>query len=183
MQRNAAIDIQTALLMTHLEATGDGAPSLEEKQQMLSEIRRHSADDSARVDLILLKRIEKMASGLMEADENQKKLRALVEEMTKPPWHPAVLLGTQDTDFGPSAMVMHGNMRRIVSIGDGIDTETLNAGDEVLLGNNLNVIMARSSYSGFSSGQTAMFDRYTPDRRLILKVRDEEIIVCPVGCL
>jgi proteasome-associated ATPase len=183
MQRNAAIDIQTAMLMAHLEATGEGAPSLEEKQQMLADIRNHSPDAACQVDRGLLRKIEKMASGLRVADENQKKLHALIEEMTKPPWHPATLLGIQETDFGPAALVMHGNMRRIVSIADGIDTASLNAGDEVLLGSNLNAIMARSPYARFASGQTAMFDRYTPDRRLIIKVRDEEIIVCPVGDL
>ncbi len=169
--------------MTHLEATGEGAPSLEEKLQMLSEIRGHSTDAAARMDHSLLKTIEQMASGLKEADENQKKLRALIQKLTASPWHPAILLGIQDSDSEPSAMVMHGSMRRVVSVDDEIDTASLNVGDEVLLGNNLNVIMATSSYGRFSSGQTAMFDRYTQDRRLILKVRDEEVVVCPVGDL
>ncbi len=181
MSRSAAIDIQTALLINHLEAAGEDAPPLEDKLQMLSEIRNHSTDASARIDHSLLKTIEKMASGLREADKNQKKLRALIQKLTASPWHPAILLGIQESDSGPSAMVMHGSMRRVVSVCDEIDSASLNVGDEVLLGSSLNVIMARSSYACFSSGQTAMFDRYTENRRLVLNARDEEIVVSPIG--
>lgn len=179
MHRNAALDIESALYMTRVRATGDGAPSIDEKKRMLALIRNRSADASAQADHQLLEELEKLACGLTEAAANQKKLRSVIENLTAPPWHTAVLLGLEDTGIGPAALVLHGTMRRMVGIGHEMDASSLKVGDEVLLGSNLNVIMARSPYALPSSGQTAVFERYTRDRRLILKVRDEEIVVCP----
>ena len=74
-------------------------------------------------------------------------------------------------------MVMYGTSRRVVTLSDEIDPYSLAVGDEVLLANELNVVIGRSPYNLFQSGETASFDRYLPDRRLVLKHRDEEVIV------
>jgi proteasome-associated ATPase len=183
MHRNATIDIQTAMHMQLLQSTGEGAPSIEEKQGMLAEIRNRSADASDHIDRHLLGQLEKLASGLQEAKNSQKELHSIIDNLTAPPWHPAILLGLEETAFGKAALVLHGGIRRIVNISGDIDSASLVVGDEVLLGSKLNVIMARSPYSSPASGQTAVFERYTPDRRLVLKVRDEELIVYPSGSL
>jgi proteasome-associated ATPase len=47
----------------------------------------------------------------------------------------------------------------------------------------LNVVVGKSPYSFFSNGETASFDRYMPDGRLVIKVRDDEIIVDPADSL
>ena len=47
----------------------------------------------------------------------------------------------------------------------------------MLLGGELNVVVGKSPYSFFQSGDTASFDRYMPDRRLVIKHRDDELIV------
>ncbi len=181
MQRNATIDIQTAVIMAQLQACGEGAPPLEEKQRLLAEIRSHSAEASNRVDCLLLEYMGKLGSGLKEAQASQAKLRDLIEKLTAPPWHPATLLGLEDTGWGLAAMVLHGSMRRVVGIGEEVDTDSLRVGDEVLLGSDLNVLMAKSPYGRPVCGQTAQFDRYTQDRRLVLKARDEEIVVSAGG--
>ena len=183
MQRNATMDVQTALIVAQLQAFGEGAPPLEEKQRLLVEIRNHSAEVASRVDHLLLEHLQKLGSGLKEAQANQAKLRTLIEKLTSPPWHPAILLGLEDTGRGQAAMVLHGNMRRVVSIGDEVEAELLEVGDEVLLGSELNMLMARSPYARPACGQTAQFERYTQDRRLVLKARDEEVVVRAAGDL
>jgi proteasome-associated ATPase len=70
-----------------------------------------------------------------------------------------------------------------VRISEEVDAYALMPGDEVLLGNELNVITAKSPYAFFQSGETATFDRYTPDRRLVLKWRDEEVVVDAAGSM
>jgi proteasome-associated ATPase len=64
-----------------------------------------------------------------------------------------------------------------VSITDDIDPYSLAIGDEVLLADELNVVIGRSPYNLFQSGETASFDRYLADGRLVLKHHDEEVIV------
>jgi proteasome-associated ATPase len=80
-------------------------------------------------------------------------------------------------------LVMNGNSRRVVTIADNVESSALAVGDEVLLGSELNLIVAKSPLHFFQSGETASFDRYTPDRRLVLKWRDEEIVVDPAASL
>jgi len=62
----------------------------------------------------------------------------------------------------------------------GCEVSGLRSGDEVLLASAGNVILYRSPYLAFSGGETAAFDRYV-GTRLVLKVRDEEIVADPVG--
>src|SRR6185503_2204819 len=94
-----------------------------------------------------------------------------------------VFLGLVPTDTGTSAMITWGTSRRVVRISEEVDETNLRPGEEVLLGNELNVIVGKSPYHFFHSGETASFDRYTPDRRIVLKWRDEEIIVDVAGSL
>jgi proteasome-associated ATPase len=80
-------------------------------------------------------------------------------------------------DDREAAMVMYGASRRVVTISDEVDPYSLVAGDEVLLADELNVVVGKSPYNCFQSGETASFDRYMPDRRLVIKHRDDELIV------
>ena len=82
---------------------------------------------------------------------------------------------------GPAALVWQGNRRRVVLLSDDIDQETLVPGDEVLMSAELNLVVEKSPYSALTGGETALFDRYDPGGRLVLRVRDEEIVVDAVG--
>jgi hypothetical protein len=46
MSRNATMDVRTALLLEHLKAVGEEAPSSDEKQRMLADIRSRLTDAS-----------------------------------------------------------------------------------------------------------------------------------------
>jgi proteasome-associated ATPase len=175
---------QIQFLLERLISVGADAPLLDEKLRLLEEIRSYSREMGQRADRFLLEEMSALEAGLGEARVNQEKLRELLEKMTTPPWHPAVFLGLVPVDDGvEAAMITWGASRRVVRIGDEVDASKLLAGDEVLLGNELNVIVGKSPYDFFQSGETASFDRYTADRRMVLKYRDEEVVVDAAGAL
>jgi ATP-dependent 26S proteasome regulatory subunit len=154
-------------------ATGEDAPSLEEKVRFLQDLRRHSEELGRQADRFLVDQVAHLHQGLIEAQENQKKLKAVLEKLSATPWHPAVFLRPVATPLGQRVMVMHGSSRRVVELADGVDLDSLAIGDEVFLGNELNVVMGKSPCGIPQCGETAFFDRYTSDRRLVLKWRDE----------
>ena len=57
------------------------------------------------------------------------------------------------------------------------DSHDLRPGDEVFLNQELNFIVAKSQWGAPRFGETAVFERYTEDRRLVLKQRDDEVVV------
>jgi proteasome-associated ATPase len=160
-----------------LMATGEDAPSLEEKVRFLQDLRRHSEELGRQADRFLVDQVAHLHQGLIEAQENQKKLKAVLEKLSATPWHPAVFLRPVATPLGQRVMVVHGSSRRVVELADGVDLDSLAIGDEVFLGNELNVVMGKSPCGIPQCGETAFFDRYTSDRRLVLKWRDEEVVV------
>jgi proteasome-associated ATPase len=164
-------------LLHELTAVGEGAAPIEEKVQLAQLIRSQSRDSARRVDHFLIDEATRMRQGLTEALDNQQKLQVILDELTSPPWHPAIFLGLAPMESREAAMVMYGNSRRVVTIGEDLDPYSLAVGDEVLLGNELNMVVGKSPYEFFQSGETATFDRYMTDRRLVIKHRDDEIIV------
>jgi proteasome-associated ATPase len=177
MTRPPRQDADITALLSPLIAVGEGAPSLEEKLRLAQLIRAQSRDAGKQVDTFLIDEINRTRMGLLDARDNQSKLQAMLDELTSPPWHPAIFLGLAPMDTREAAMVMYGNSRRIVTLADDIDPYSLAIGDEVLLADELNVVISRSPYNLFQSGETASFDRYLNDGRMVLKHRDEEVVV------
>jgi len=149
----------------------------EEKVRFLQDLRHHSEELGRQADRFLVDQVAHLHQGLIEVQENQKKLKAVLEKLSATPWHPAVFLRPVATPLGQRVMVVHGSSRRVVELADGVDLDSLAIGDEVFLGNELSVVMGKSPCGIPQCGETAFFDRYTSDRRLVLKWRDEEVVV------
>jgi proteasome-associated ATPase len=169
-------DIDPSFL-ARITAVGDGAPGPDERLQLIALLRASSPEASGALDRHLLGEIGRLYGGLEHARENQAELKALLERLTAPPWHPAIFLGRAAAGNEPAAIVCHGNVRRIVRLNAGVDADDLALGDEVLLSHEMNVVIARSDAPTYRTGDTATFDRYTDDGRLVVTSRDEEIIV------
>ena len=165
------------LMFERLVTFGEGTPSLDDRVAYLQEVRRCPGEVSRRADLRLLGRIQALTEGLQQAGVAQDELRRILEKLGATPWHPAVFLRAVQTGVGPRALVVHGSSRRLVGVADGVDLEGLQAGDEVFLGGELNVIVAVSPLGLSPGGETACYDRSMPDGRLVLKWRDEEVVV------
>ena len=164
-------------MLKQLTEAGDQALPLEEKARIAQLIRSQSRDSGRQVDLFLIDEVTRLRHGLNVAVDSQQKLQLMLEQLTSPPWHPAIFVGLAPMDCREAAMVNFGTSRRVVTISDEVDPYSLAAGDEVLLSNELNVVVGKSPYSFLQSGETATFDRYMPDRRLVIKHRDDELIV------
>ncbi|MEK6324272.1 MAG: AAA family ATPase [Acidobacteriota bacterium] len=177
MTRSPRQDADIATLLKQLTDVGEEAPSIEEKVQIAHLIRGQSRDSGKQVDHFLIDEVTRLRLGLGEARVHQEKLQSMLDELTAPPWHPAIYLGLAPMESREAAMVMYGSSRRVVTISDDVDPYSLAVGDEVLLGHELNVVVGKSPYNFFQSGETAIFDRYMPDHRLVIKHRDDEIIV------
>lgn len=169
--------------LEQLFAVGRHAPSLEQKAELIASIWQHSPEAGRRADLLLLERYTRLQEAVDEARDNQEKLKELLEKLSVPPWHPAVFVGPMMTTRGLMAVVAHGSSRRVVGLSDDVEVGSLAAGDEVLLSNQLNVIMAKSPLGMPRYGETALFERAMEDGRLLLKSRDEQVVVDPAGAL
>ncbi len=159
-----------------LMATGEGTPSVEDKVRLIEDLPpslRKAAITS------LFDHVKRMSTSLLEAQANQQKLGAVLEKLGAPPWHSAIFRRAVRTASGPRALVSHGSMRRVVGLVDEVSLESLSPGDEVFLGSELNVIVAKADDGGEQCGEIATFDRCLPDGngRAVLKYREEEIVV------
>jgi proteasome-associated ATPase len=143
----------------------------------LAAVRERAPAAAAQVDALMVRQLRALRAGLGQAEELQSELRAVLERMTKPPLHPAVLIATSTAEpYGATAIVSVGDSQLVVSLADDVDPATLQVGDEVLLADQRNVVVGRSPYRATSGGETAVFDRYL-EGRAVLRSRDEEYIV------
>jgi proteasome-associated ATPase len=170
-------------LLNRITSFGEGAAPIEEKLQLLQAIRASGPEITADLDRYMIEQNGKLSSGLMEARAQQEKLKEILEKLGATPWHPAVFLKPVTTILGERALVSHGSTCRLVGLTDEAPLGELQAGDEVFLSDALNVIMSKSPFGTSRSGETAIFDRYTSDGRLVLKWRDDEVIVEAAGPL
>jgi proteasome-associated ATPase len=170
-------EVDITFLLHELVSEGEGAPPVEQKLELVRAIRGHSPEAAAHLDRFLVEDLSRTHAGLAKAQEIQAKLREAVDKLTAPPWYPAIFVRRAESDRGPAAIVAVAGGRRLVMAAEGIDVADLEPGDEVMLASELNVIIGRPDRASLQFGETATFERYTADRRLILRSREEEIVV------
>src|SRR5207237_10067300 len=81
-----------------------------------------------------------------------------------------------------SAMVRVGSELRAISFGEN-DPDEFQPGDELLLSNERTFILCRTPPGAFTCGETAMFVRRAGEHRLVVKSRDEEMVVLAAASL
>lgn len=170
-------------IVSRLTAVGDRAPSIDEKVELAQNIRAQMKGSGRRLDEFLLLEIERMHEAFLEVKRNQEMIRALHEKLTALPWHLGVFLRIFQTATGPRAIIAHGGNCRVVGIAARVDWRALSPGEEVFLTDDLNLVMEKSPFSVPRYGETGFFERYTDDGRMVLKCRDEEVIVEMSGAL
>jgi proteasome-associated ATPase len=161
-----------------LVSLDNGAMSLEHRIELAQVLRGRSRERSRQIDHYLIDTVLRHARGLAEARVHLEELQELIENVLAPPWHSALFLRRVVAQGGaPRALVMHGNTQRLVNVADGIDVAALMPGEEVYLGKEFNVIVGRSPTGIPPCGETALFERWTGDGRVVLKSRDENVVV------
>jgi proteasome-associated ATPase len=161
--------------------------SLEERFAHLQMLRDGSPAADARLFHALLREIGKLRTGLCNARELQQELRKVQTELeaalTAPPLHPATFLACQMIGGRQTALVSHEGSQRFVNVNNEFDATGLEPGDQVLLSGELNMVVDRVSCAPLDCGETALFERYAPDGRLVLVRRDQHILVNASGDL
>lgn len=155
------------------------------RSRILDAIRNRSKKSSRRLDAWLLERLANLEQATVVAKLKLEELTAIHESLTAPPWHPALFLGwtrLQGGEAKPMAMVLHDGGRLAVSPG-ALDPRSLAPGDEVLLAEARNVVVGKSDRPLFLNGETSSFERRCEDGRIVLRSRDEEIVVSAGGRL
>jgi len=159
--------------LVSLEDAGS-SPAIATQLQLL---RGQSPEAAAVVDHTLLEIFAAQRSALTTAQSQIHDCRELMEQLSEPPLHPAIFHRLLDTAGEPRAIVQAGNARRVVSPGEDMDLTTLVRGDEVFLNNEQNLLVAVSPDGAPTCGETAMFERWLPDGRLVLRYRDDALVV------
>lgn len=158
-------------------ARGDHARSPAERLELAAGIRARSRQHSRQLDEFLLGEHDRIGGSLERVREKQDELERIFARLTAPPLHAGVFLRPAPTPRGISAVVAHNNVVRVVNVSDDVDLDSLHAGDEVLLGHELNVVVGTLPRGVLTSGDTATFDRWLGSDRMVVRARDEEVVV------
>lgn len=182
----------TASIRAHLErlrAVGEDSPPLEEKCAILDVLRAEVPGGGRQIDELLITEAEQLRRGLIESKAGLRKLKIILEKVTAPPWQTALYLcpvdgGHPGDDLaGQRVMIYQGGSRRVVTLAEGVEAESFELGDEILLTGDGAAVIGRSPRGSWPVGETALFDRYVDDGRLVLRWRDEELVVDAAGPL
>ena len=160
-----------------------GALSLDERLAALARARQIETESPGAVDRLLLERITSLRETLSSVHEQHSELRDLLKHLTAPPYFPAVFLAAADAAGVQGAIVQTENERRVVQCGQGVVPEELAPGDEVFLSNERNVVVAKSNTPSFLTGEIATYNRDAGDGRIVLRSRDEELVVLASAAL
>jgi proteasome ATPase len=154
------------------------AGPVDAKVKTLAALWLHGQDAGCRAAAGVFEQNRRLRTGLAEAEEGLARAQEVLDKLTAVPWSSAVFLRPVETGIEePRAMILQGNSRRVVGLADGVDLDELAPGDEVFLSNQDNVIIAASPDGMPEFGEVAAFDRRAGDGRLILRWRDEEVVV------
>jgi ATP-dependent 26S proteasome regulatory subunit len=167
-------------LQEHFELLISEAPSagdVEARVDALQTLRRASVQDSSFLDTLLLGAVFDLRRSVHRTEKIQQQLRAVLEKMSAPPWHPGWLLRIVPAEGRPRALVHCNGVDRLVEFGQGVDPESLVRGASIFLDQNQNVVVSDAPGELMRCGETAFFERKTSDGRLVLKQRDQEMIV------
>jgi proteasome-associated ATPase len=168
----------------------DDSVPIQEKCEYLRSVRQSSEQHSAHVDVTMLRTIERLRGKLREADHVHTELEAVYKNLdeafkrlTAPPLYPATFLEMRTIGETQTALVHYNNSPRFVNLGEGFDGGSLRAGDQALLCGDQNLLVGSVSCTPLNCGETALFDRYTADGRLVVSDREESVVVNAGGAL
>ncbi len=142
------------------------------RYKQLRKLRESWPDE---VDIQLLETIDRQRESLQIAREQIETLTELHHKITAPPFHPAVFMRKlPDQD---KAEVFCGNDPRIVTLCDDVDATELRIGDEIFLNNERNLLLCKAPWESFEVGETAVVERVDENGQLVVKSRDEVLLV------
>jgi proteasome-associated ATPase len=119
----------------------------------------------------------RLRAALARAQQTQGELRALVEQLTDPPWHPALFQRGIETPRGRRALVWIGGQPRVVNLHPDLDAASLRCGDPVYLDQAQANVLAAAGEAFAPPLDTASFVRFAAHDRLVVRCRDDELVL------
>jgi len=169
-----------------LMQAGDGGPrTWQLRAAEIEQLRREFPDHAHAhaIDRAFLMVNRKLRKGLAETKTLQQELRHELDRMAEPPWLIGRIARVVEHDGRPRVAVYCGNSPSLVELADSVDPGGLEVGSCVYLSRETNMVMGLAPDLLMAGGETALFDRVTPDGRLVLQHRDEEFVVTAVPAL
>jgi proteasome-associated ATPase len=166
-----------ARMLEEIGSVEEGSMSLDDRLALLARLRESGMENPAGIDRFLLDRIGRLNESLSMVKDQHSRLRGLIDELTAPPYYPAVYLSPANTPTVQGAMVQTDHDRRVVQLAEGVSLEQLRPGDEVFLSHERNCLIAISSSQSFRTGDVAIYCSSTSDGRLVLRFHDEKVMV------
>lgn len=163
-----------AAVLSQLMATGDGALTCEQKNALLTDLHSRSPEMAAQVTTELLSRCVSMDRGLRQARSAVEELRQKMEELLGKTWYPALFAGYVGEPSDRSALVFHGNTRRVVGVWEQVPVESLGKGCEVLLNHDMSAIVACVPRATRAAGQIVTVVDRTTRGTLIIRSQEQE---------
>jgi proteasome-associated ATPase len=183
MARKQRNDLEPRAVIQALRRSGDEQLPPEEAFELVRSVRGLSGDADKILDRFFSREVLALRRALEIQKETYAELQAVVEKVTGRPHHPAIYGGPAESESGDGAIVWYGNTWRIVNLAEEVDPSTLECGDWVVLGPELNVLLKRIDVPPPATGETGSYERHIPGGDIVLRHRDEEVIVRPADRL
>lgn len=164
-------------LATKLAATGNGAPDLAQKLQLVHTAQKLPAEAADAVFLEVLKAVDRYGRGLQRASELVGNLREKIDQLIGRLWYPAIFMGHVGEPAERRVFVQNGNMQRVVGVSDEVAVESLAKGCEVMLNQEQTAVVAKSGREYPRTGDIATVVEPTPRGSVILRNHEEEVEV------
>lgn len=118
-----------------------------------------------------------LRSALERAQMMQRELRGLLEQITAPPWYPCLLQRLVATAGGARALVSVGGASRLVSVHTDVEPASLAVGEMVYLDAHQRTVLGRADAGCAPPTEAGHFVRTAADGRLVVRVRDDELML------
>ena len=169
-----------ALLLERILAARGNGVSLDDKCQVLSQLRSESGGQEGQIDRVLLARIDQLQDALGDAQKNLHQLRETLEQVTAPPWQMGVFLqrvAAAEPDSADRALVYCVGRRQVVNCPEDVEPDAFELGDQVFLNRDFSVLVSKAADHPSCVGEAAVVDRAIDDARLVLKCQNQELVV------
>ena len=179
MPRRPRVDVDDPELVAVFERIAESGPdaaSLPDQLALVARARERWPDAGPVIDKFLLFELGDLRRVLKEVQANQSELRKLHDQLTSPPWYTGVFLRAVE---GPArrVVVAYQNTPRVVTLGEEVDLESLRVGDDVALSHDLNLVLEKLTPSVKRVCDVGEFQHHLGGERLVLKVRDADMVV------
>ena len=179
MPRRPRVDVDDPELVAVFERIAESSPdaaSLQEQVALVARARERWPDAGPTIDKFLLFELGDLRRNMKEVLANQNELRKLHDQLTSPPWYIGVFLRAVE-GTARRVVVAYQNTQRVVTLAKDVDLESLRVGDDVVLSHDLNLLLETLTPSVKRLCEVGEFQYQLGAERLVMKVRDAEMLV------